>query len=140
MTEGKKTTGIKRHILVDTNGFTHGIEVTTANIGDRDGAIALIVNNLPALSEVKKILVDGGYEGENFANEVKKLLGNHVEVEVVKRNELHTFAVLPIRWVVERCFGWLDKSRRLWKNCERLLHTSHQMTVLAFLSLYLKRF
>ena len=40
-------------------------------------------------------------------------------VEVVKRKELHTFVVLPKRWVVERSFGWLDKCRYLWKNCER---------------------
>ena len=44
-------------------------------------------------------------------------------MEVVKRNELHTFVVLPKRWVVERSFGWLEKCRRLWKNCERKLNT-----------------
>jgi len=85
-------------------------------------------------------LVDEGYSGENFANSVKKLLGNHVEVEVVKRTELHKFVVLPLRWVVERSFGWLDNYRRLWKNCERLIHTSQQMMVLAFISILLKRF
>ena len=35
-------------------------------------------------------------------------------MEVVKRNELHTFVVLPKRWVVERSFAWLEKCRRLW--------------------------
>ena len=30
-------------------------------------------------------------------------------MEVVKRNELHTFVVLPKRWVVERSFAWLEK-------------------------------
>ena len=45
-------------------------------------------------------------------------------MEVVKRNELHTFVVLPKRWVVERSFAWLEKCRRLWKNCERKLNTS----------------
>jgi transposase len=55
------------------------------------------------------------------------------EVEVVKRNELHRFAVLPKRWVVERTFGWLEKYRRLWKNCERKIHSTLQMTVLAFI-------
>ena len=60
-------------------------------------------------------------------------------VEVVKRNELHTFVVLPKRWVVERSFAWLEKCRRLWKNCERKLNTSLQMVVLAFTVLILKR-
>ena len=73
----------------------------------------------------------------NFATAVQSLLG--ASVEVVKRNELHTFVVLPKRWVVERSFGWLEKCRRLWKNCERKLNTSLQMVVLAFAVLILKR-
>lgn len=65
------------------------------------------------------MLVDGGYTGKPFAEGVAEILPG-VEVEVVKRNELKTFVVLPQRWVVERSFGWLDKCRRLWKNAERL--------------------
>ena len=42
--------------------------------------------------------------------------------------------------LVERTFAWLEKNRRLWKNCERKLSTSKQMTVLALLTLILKRF
>jgi transposase len=60
-------------------------------------------------------------------------------VEIAKRSELPKFAVIPKRWVVERSFAWLEKCRRLWKNCERTLHTSEQFIVLAFLSLLLKR-
>jgi|SRR5713101_7434929 len=134
---GKKVSGIKRHIAVDTNGLPHGIEVTTANITDRDGAIALAKQCQENLSDVQNILVDGGYTGEKFADEIKNILG--AKVEVVKRNELHTFAVLPKRWVVERSFGWLEKCRRLWKNCERKLSTSLQMIILAFLVLLMKR-
>ena len=65
------------------------------------------------------------------------LLG--ASVEVVKRNELHAFVVLPKRWVVERSFAWLEKCRRLWKNYEGKLNTSLQMVVLAFAVLILKR-
>ena len=60
-------------------------------------------------------------------------------MEIAKRNELHKFAVIPKRWVVERSFAWLEKCRRLWKNCERLLSTSLAMTCLAFVSLLLRR-
>ena len=73
-----------------------------------------------------------------FANGVKNLL--HCEVEVAKRNELHTFKVIPKRWVVERSFSWLEKCRRLWKNCEKKLNTSLHMVVLAFIVLFVKRF
>nr|WP_287399472.1 transposase [Nitrosomonas sp. H1_AOB3] len=51
----------------------------------------------------------------------------------------NTFKVMPKRWIVERSFAWLEKSRRLWKNCERKLNTSLQFIHLAFLALLLKR-
>ena len=135
---GKKVSGIKRHVVVDTRGLPHALTVTTADITDRNGAIEMIAVNLDNLSCVQKFLVDGGYSGEGFANAVKELCG--AEVEVVKRNELHTFVVLPQRWVVERSFGWIDKARRLWKNCERTLHNSLQMLILAFIAIFIKRF
>ena len=135
---GKKVSGVKRHIAVDTQGLPHAVAVTTANVTDRDGAKGMIAENREALSLVRKFLVDGGYSGEEFAKAVKEIHG--AEVEVARRSELHKFAVLPKRWVVERSFGWLDKCRRLWKNCERTLHNSCQMVILAFLALIIKRF
>ncbi|MCT3351893.1 IS5/IS1182 family transposase, partial [Lacticaseibacillus paracasei] len=50
------------------------------------------------------------------------------------------FTVLPQRWIVERSWSWLDKCRRLWKNCERAHNSSLQMVVLAFLKIVLKRY
>lgn len=134
---GKKVSGIKRHLAVDTQGLPHGICITTANITDRAGAIMLVEHDRKTLSNVESFLVDGGYTGEVFTHEIKRIIG--ATVQVVKRNELHTFVVIPKRWVVERSFSWLEKCRRLWKNCERKLNTSLQMTVLAFLVLLLKR-
>lgn len=135
---GKKVSGIKRHIVVDTQGLPHAILVTTANVTDRQGAIEMISLNSVNLSNVEKFLVDGGYTGKAFAGAVAQLCG--AEVEVVKRNELHKFVVLPLRWVVERTFGWLDKARRLWKNCERSLHNALQVTILALIAVLIKRF
>lgn len=129
--------GIKRHIAVDTNGLPHAILVTTANVTDRNGALEMFSSNQETLKNVRNVLADGGYTGENFATSTKEILG--CTVEIAKRNELHTFAVIPQRWVVERSFAWLEKCRRLWKNCERKINTSLQMTVLAFLVLLLKR-
>lgn len=134
---GKKISGIKRHIAVDTQGFPHAIAITTANVSDRDGALKMFEENKQALHSVENVLVDGGYRGEGFAIHVKEKI--RATVEVVKRNELHTFVVLPKRWVVERSFGWLEKCRRLWKNCERKLNTSLNMVALAFLVLLLRR-
>lgn len=93
-------------------GLSHAIAVTTAAVTDRAGAIQMILLNPDNLSHVEKFLVDAGYSGQRFANQVKDICG--AQVEVVKRRELHKFAVLPRRWVVERLFAWLDKFRRLW--------------------------
>lgn len=89
--------------------------------------------------KVKKVLVDGGYSGEEFAKQVKKTI-KRAKVEVVKRHQMHTFKVLPKRWVVERSFAWLEQCRRLWKNCESKLETSLQIVALAFLRICLQRF
>jgi transposase len=132
---GKKVSGIKRHIGVDSQGLPHFIEVTTAEETDRRGALAGIERHRETLANVTAVLVDGGYRGKPFAEGVRRLLG--AEVQVAKRNELHTFAVIPKRWVVERSFAWLGKCRRLWKNCEKSLNSSLQMVNLAFLRLML---
>ena len=89
------------------------------------------------LAKVIKVLVDGGYTGEKFSNAVEALI--NAEVEVAKRSELHTFAVIPKRWIVERTFGWLDKCRRLWKNCERKISNTLQMAIIAFVRILLNR-
>jgi transposase len=134
---GKKVSGIKRHIAVDTQGLPHAIAITTADVTDRDGALIMFARNRQTLSAVVNVLADGGYTGANFADAVRDLLG--ASVEIAKRSELHKFAVMPKRWVVERSFAWLEKCRRLWKNCERKLETSLQFVVLAFLVLLLRR-
>ena len=136
---GKNVSGIKRHIAVDTNGFPHAIHVTTANVTDRTGALEAMAAAQGDLRSVRCVLVDGGYTGKPFANGIQAALGTHVSVVVAKRSALHTFEVVPKRWIVERSFAWLDKCRRLWKNCERALATSHQMIVMAFLCLVIKR-
>lgn len=122
---------------MDTQGFPHAIHITTANVTDRDGAIEMINYAKENLDTVENVLVDGGYTGENFSLQISEIMG--ATVEVAKRSELHKFVVIPKRWVVERSFAWLEKCRRLWKNCERKINTSLQMVVLAFLALLLKR-
>ena len=134
---GKKVSGIKRHIIVDTQSLPHGILVTTADKTDRQGALDAITLHRDTLQNIEVVLVDGGYTGEPFSLAVKNLI--RARVEVAKRSELHKFAVIPQRWVVERSFAWLEKCRRLWKNCERYLNTSLQFVNLAFLRLLLHR-
>ena len=63
----------------------------------------MISDSQANLDDVKNVLVDGGYSGENFSSRINEIIG--ATVEVAKRNELHKFVVIPKRWVVERSFG-----------------------------------
>ena len=133
---GKKVSGIKRHIAVDTQGLPHAVAVTTAEVTDRKEALQRCK---PEFKRVQSLLADSGYVGEPFAQSVREVLGEHVTVQIARRSELNTFKVMSKRWVVERSFAWLDKNRRLWKNCERLINTSLQFVHLAFLALLLRK-
>lgn len=134
---GKKVSGIKRHIAVDTEGLPHAIHITTANVPDKVAGAVMIKKYKANLRKVKNVLVDGAYTGEPFANSVKQSI--NATVEIVKRSDLHKFTTIPKRWVVERSFSWLEKCHRLWKNCERYLSTSLAMVQLAFVRLLVKR-
>lgn len=135
---GKKVSGIKRHIAVDTQGLPHAIAVTTAEVTDRKGALQALGRCKANLGRVQSVLADGGYVGQPFAQAVKETLGETVTVQIAKRSELHKFAVIPKRWVVERSFAWKEKNRRLWANGERWLDTSMKFPYLAFSALLLR--
>ena len=103
----------------------------------RAGSLKMFALRQASLNQVGKILVDSDYTGKLFAKAVHQLL--RASVEVVRRHDLHTFVALPKRCVVERSFAWLEKCRRLLKNCDRKLNTSLQMMALAFVALILTR-
>ncbi len=113
--------------------------MTTAEVTDRQGALEALKRCRSGLGRVKRLLCDSGYTADPFAEGVQDLLGTHVTVQIAKRSQLHTFKVMPKRWIVERSIAWLEKNRRLWKNCERRLNTSLQFIHLAFLALLLRR-
>ncbi len=104
---GKKVSGVKRHIAVDTQGPPHAVAVTPAEVTDHDGALQAIDRSKPNLERVESVLVDGGYAGQPFADGVMERI--KATVQVVKRNELHVFVVLPKRWIVERSFALAGK-------------------------------
>ena len=129
---------MKVHPGVDIIGMPHTITATPASVTDREGAAEMIALFRNRLTGILKILCDGGYTGEEFAAVINELIG--AAVEIAKRSDLHKFIVIPKRWVVERTFGWLDKYRRFWKNCEKFTDNLVQLIVLAFIRLILKRF
>jgi len=79
---------------------------------------------------------DGGYAGK-FLDFSKQTWG--VDFEVVERNELHKFVVLPKRWIVERTNSWTIRYRRLAKDFERSRRTVRNWIFLAMTRLMLRR-
>ena len=87
--------------------------------------------------KIIKIFADGGYRGK-LINKVKRQFS--IELEIIKRDELHTFKVLPKRWIVERTFAWIDTNRRNSKNYERLNDTSVAMVHLSAIRIMINHF
>jgi putative transposase len=109
---GKKINGTKRHIAVDTLGLLLTVLVTAASVQDRDAAKPLLWNLRKAFPSVRLAWADGGYAGK---------LKPKLTLEIVKRpDDLHTFKVLPRRWVVERTLSWITRHRRTVRDYERL--------------------
>jgi len=50
-----------------------------------------------------------------------------------------TFAVLPIRWIVERTFAWIGNYRRLAKDFERLSDTVESFVTIAMIRITLRK-
>ncbi len=71
-----------------------------------------------------KLFADGSYRGK-LIEQIKTTF--KIEMEIIKRNELHIFKILPKRRVVERTFSWTDANRRNSKNYERLNNTGVAM-------------
>ena len=74
-----KVSGIKRHILVDTDGLPQAVLVTIADVTDREGAIQTVTANQQHLARVKKILADGSCTGEKFRAAIKGCIGAEME-------------------------------------------------------------
>ena len=67
---GKKVTGRKRHILVDTLGLLLGVSVLPADIQDRDGARDLLRQARRRFPFIERIFADAGYQGPKMARTI----------------------------------------------------------------------
>jgi len=93
-----------------------------------------LIGRLPRL---ERVWADGGYAGQLVAW-VRERAG--WELEIVKRSDdRRGFVLLPKRWMVERTFAWLGKSRRLSKDYEHLVESSEAMIRLAMIALMARR-
>jgi transposase len=133
----KKVNGRKRHIAVDATGLLLEVLVTPASTQDRDAARPLLFNLHRARRRIRLAWADGGYAGklQPWAATYLKLT-----VQIVRRpDDLHTFAVLPRRWVVERTLAWITSYRRCARDYERLPAHHQAMILWAMISIITRR-
>lgn len=138
---GKKTTGRKRHLIVDTLGLVLVVAVTSASVQDRPGGRRVLESLAERFPSIGLVWADAGYANKidstilSWAYEKFRLV-----VEIVKRSDdAKGFQVLPRRWVVERTFGWLVRNRRLARDYERLTGNSETMVKIAMIRLMATR-
>ena len=86
------------------------------------------------------IWADGGYLGA-LVQWVKRLRPfGKLHLEIVRRcDRSEGFKVLPKRWIMERTFGWLIKSRRLCRDYEVRLDHSEAMIRICMIRLMVRR-
>jgi putative transposase len=161
----KKVRGRKRHLLVDTEGLVLKAKVHSAKVPDQDGLRLLLQSARSALSRLKHLWLDAGYEGRGrrWAEEAMGL-----SVEVVRKPPKPVpedvakvwaeewakegkkidwqklmpprgYVALPRRWVVERTFSWLGQNRRLSKDYERLCASEEAFVYAAMTRLMVRR-
>jgi transposase len=130
--------GRKRHLLVDTLGLPLSFYVTPANVHDTVGARCLLAGLKYFVPRLTKIWADQAYQGHNLADWCRAT--GDWELEVVKRSsEVRGWSQQPKRWIVERTFAWLLRSRRLVVDYERKVQTSETFIEVAMIRLLLAR-
>jgi putative transposase len=132
---GKKVSGRKRHLLVDTLGLLLLVIVHAANIQDRDGAKLVCLRAKRHCPRLRVIWADGGYRGKL----VRWVATTCRWTLTIVKHGGKGFHVLPKRWIVERTFAWLLRFRRLSKDYELLPETSEAMVQVAMIDVMVRR-
>jgi putative transposase len=137
---GKKVSGRKRNLIVDTLGLVVLAKVTAANVQDVHAGKQVfqeLLERPEQTGRLKIIFADGGYR-EELVWWVKEYL--HADLSIVlKKDDQKGFQVLPKRWVIERTNAWITRNRRLARDYERLVVSSESFIYAAMIRLGLRR-
>jgi putative transposase len=125
---GKKITGRKRHIIVDSLGLLIVVAVTIASADDGTIAPEVLRRLTDAhLTRLGLLWADTKYHNHALDAWLKEM-GVGYRIEVVSRPPgSEGYVKLPRRWVVERTFAWLGRYRRHSRDYERFSESSEAM-------------
>ena len=150
---GKKISGRKRHLLVDTSGLVLNAVVHPADVADRDGARLVLAPSVEEdrLPRLKHLWADAGYRGAGLREWITERSGLSLEIVQRRRrcvwvpNDVEPeplpegFEVIKRRWVAERTFAWITRNRRMSRDYEFLAQTTEALVYVSMIRLMLKR-
>jgi putative transposase len=135
---GKKVSGRKRHLAVDTLGLLLMVVVHGADWQDHDGAAFVIARLKAKFHRLKVLFADSAYGRNGLPEWVQETFGWVLQT-VLRPVGVKGFVVLPKRWIVERTFSWISRYRRHSKDYERNPETSEAMIYIAMINLMSRR-
>ena len=119
-------------------GFLLAALVHAGDIQDRDGAPAVLAEARFRFPWMRHVFADGGYAGDKLRQGLTNI--GDWTIEIIKRSDAAKgFHVLPRRWVVERTFAWLGRSRRLAKDWERTIESALAWLFIAHIRILTRR-
>ena len=113
----KRIRGRKRHIVTDGQGLPLVMQVHAASIQYGHGAVPLLRSLRQLHPTLRHILADRVYRGRQLPGALADC--GPWDIRIVQRPQgVKGFQLLEKRWVVERTFAWLGRSRCLAKDFE----------------------
>lgn len=137
---GKKISGRKRHVAVDTLGLLLAVAVTAASVDDAKAAPRVLAQlGRAAYPRLELLWADGKYHNYDLYDWLAARRAQY-RIEVVSRPPgAKGFVLLPRRWVVERTWAWYGRDRRNSKDYERLVSSSEARIKMSAIRLMLNR-
>lgn len=137
---GKKVSGRKRHLIVDTLGLLLVVLVSPANADDGTHAPKVLAKLTPAhTSRLDEIRGDGKYNNRTLDRYLRTAEVKYTVTVVERPPGVRGLVLLPYRWVVERTHAWTGKYRRNSKDYERTTRMAEAMVQASAIHLMLRR-
>ena len=138
---GKKITGRKRNIAVDTLGLLLAVTVTVASMDDAHAARPVMRQLTHSRQpRLQVVWADSKYHNHALKSWLTRQRSIHWNLDIVRRPKgAKGFVLLPKRWVVERTFSWLGRWRRLSRDYEHHSESCEAMIYVASIGRMLRR-